>query len=280
MKVKANNNSMSTFCEEHADSNYPAIVITLILVNSDDAAASELGSVFVAADIVKLTYVPGTSDAALEKWPTLEEMISVGQRVVVFIASLSSNAGAPYLLDEFTYIFENNYDVTSASRFSCQPDRPRGVADDIPAALSSNRLPLMNHFLDTAKGFGIQTPDVSAIDVTNAPTGGLGNLGDAATECKNKYSGKQPTFILVDFVNRGPAIDTVDRLNNVTLAVGRTQVPRTNPDNSNHSISGLVDLVNRVKNGAHPGIGNWIWVGGNWGSLFGGGVLLQATDVS
>ena len=57
----------------------------------------------------------------------------------------------------------------------------------------------------------------------NAPSGGTGNLGDAATECTNTY-GQAPTYVLVDFFNVGPAIDTIDTLNGVTNAVGRTNV--------------------------------------------------------
>jgi hypothetical protein len=255
-----------------------ALVVTILLVNSDNAAASELSSAFIAASIVKYAYIPNISDVALSKWPTLGEMVGAGTRVVIFIASLASNIDPPYLLNEFTYVFENNYDVTSASGFSCQPERPRIVAGNLSAAFSSNRLPLMNHFLDTAEDFGIRTPDVSAIDTTNAPTGGLGNLGDAASECKSRYSGRQPSFILVDFFDRGHAIETVDRLNNVTLPVGRKAVPHTTSDDRSHFSSrkpkGLIDLVNQVRSGANPSIGNWIWAGGNWGNLLGGGVLL------
>ena len=88
------------------------------------------------------------------------------------------------------------------------------------AAISSDRLPLMNHFLDIQGGFGIETPNFPAVNVTNAPSGGTGNLGTAASTCTTAY-GKAPTFILVDFFDQGPAISTVDSLNSVTSSVGR-----------------------------------------------------------
>ncbi|KAL1987497.1 hypothetical protein VTN96DRAFT_3424 [Rasamsonia emersonii] len=253
--------------------NNPNDVVTVLLVNSDNAAASDLNAVFEAAGIVKYAYKPNfTSPPAT--WPTLQELISAGTRMMTFVASLSSNAGAEYLMDEFTYIFENNYDVTAASNFSCQPNRPSTVENNIAAALSSNRLPFMNHFLDSQEALGIEIPDVSAIDTTNGQSG-TGNLQTAATTCKSQYGGRQPTFILVDFFDKGPAIATVDMLNNVTNPVGRSPVPNTNSDDTASSgSSGLAELVSQAKSGANPTLGNWIWVGGRWGSLLGGGVSI------
>lgn len=249
------------------------LVVTVLLVNSDNAAASDLNAVFEAAGIVKYAYKPNFTSPPTT-WPTLQELISAGTRLMTFVASLSSNAGAEYLMDEFTYIFENNYDVTAASNFSCQPNRPSTVENNIAAALSSNRLPFMNHFLDSQEALGIEIPDVSAIDTTNGDSG-TGNLKSAATTCKSQYGGRQPTFVLVDFFDRGPAIATVDMLNNVTDPVGRTPVPNTNSDDTSSSGSaGLAELVSQVKSGANPTLGNWIWVGGRWGSLMGGGVSI------
>lgn len=255
-----------------------ALVITVLLVNSDDFDATDLNSAFEAADIVKYAYTP-SSTSAMATWPTLHELISLGTRMMTFVASLSSNSGATYLMDEFTYIFETPFEVTAASNFSCQPNRPSSVENDIASALSSNRLPFMNHFLDTSESFGIEIPDASAAGTTNALNGGTGNLGDAAATCKSSYSDRQPTFILVDFFDQGPAIDTVDKLNNVTNPVGRTAVPNTNSeaggsDSSSGGSSGLSELVANVKAGSTPSLGNWIWVGGDWGSLGNGGISI------
>ena len=148
-------------------------------------------------------------------------MISASTRLVTFVASLApaSNTVAPYLLDEFTFVFENPFDVTNASNFSCTVDRPASLQGNTVAAIQSGRLPLMNHFLDTAEGFGIEIPNIGAINNTNAPSGTVGNLGTSANNCRSTY-GKAPTFILVDFFDQGPAISTVDTLNGIT-PVGR-----------------------------------------------------------
>lgn len=44
----------------------------------------------------------------------------------------------------------------------------------------------------------VQSPDVDAIDTTNAPDGGVGSLGYSASQCSEQY-GRAPSFLLVDF---------------------------------------------------------------------------------
>lgn len=195
-------------------------------MNSDNASAADLQAEFAAADIIRYAYTPPSRTAPITTWPTLQDLIDKSTRLITFVSSLDPNANtvAPYLLDEFTFVFENPFEVTSLSGFSCIPDRPSAVKGDTSAAVKSGRLPLMNHFKGVEQAFGT-TPDVSSITTTNAPSGPVGNLGDAAAECRTLY-GKPPTFILVDFFNQGPAIETVDKLNNIT-AVGRSTLPAT-----------------------------------------------------
>ncbi|KAH0288527.1 hypothetical protein KCU62_g5015, partial [Aureobasidium sp. EXF-3399] len=201
----------------------PNEVVTVLLVNSDDASASDLASAYTNAGITSYAYTP-TSTKATGDWPTLQTLINDGKRLLNFVASLDDNSAAPYLMDEFTYIFENNYDNTSPSSFSCAANRPSTVTTS--SALQQNMMPFMNHFLyETTSLFGttIESPDLGNISTTNSESGGTGALGTSATECTNTY-GQAPTYLLVDFFNVGPAIETADRLNGVTNAVGRTNV--------------------------------------------------------
>ena len=190
-------------------------------MNSNQASAQQLDEQFKATAITRYAYTPPSTTTALVTWPTLQEMITASTRLITFVASLdpTSNTVAPYLLDEFTFVFENPFDVTSASNFSCTVDRPASLQGNTNSAIQSGRLPLMNHFLDTAEGFGIEIPNIGAINNTNAPSGTAGNLGTTASNCRSVY-GKAPTFILVDFFDQGPAITTVDTLNGIT-AEGR-----------------------------------------------------------
>lgn len=265
---------------ERGYTNSPSkIVITILLVNSDDATASELNTEFTTANITDYAYEPTSQGTAPTTWPTLQTMIDDGKRLVVFVASLDTSTSYPYLMSEWSYVWENPYDVTSASNFTCEVDRPSTYKDNSASALSANLLPLMNHFLysNTLAILDVEYPNSSYVGTTNAASGGTGNLGTAATTCKKAWNGRQPTFILVDFFNRGPAIDTVDNLNNVTNAVGRKSVSTSADSTSDASstsnvFKALVELAASARSGTSVSMGNWIWTGGNWGNLLGGGI--------
>lgn len=198
-------------------------VVTILLVNSDNAGASDLAGEYQEAGIDSYAYVPSTKSASNE-WPTLSGLISNGTRLMNFVASLDDNSAAPYLMDEFTYIFENSYENTALTNFSCTADRPSSVSGETSEAASSGMMPLMNHFLYEDQAFGIQTPDTGNLTTTNSAGNQTGSLGQSARECESAY-GRRPSFLLVDFFNVGPAIATVDQLNGVTDTVGRASVP-------------------------------------------------------
>lgn len=214
------------------DSN-PNEVVTILLVNGVDATASTLGGLFTTSGITKYSYTP--SSATPSTWPTLQTLISANTRLVTFIADLTSNTGAEYLLNEFDYMWENPYSVNSANNFSCIPDRPSAVAGSLSTAKSSGRMFLMNHFLDEIQLFSIQTPNVTAAGSTNSPdTSITGSLGSAASSCASSY-GANPNYLLVDWFNVGPAITTADNLNGISDATGRTTVSTAIQNASNSS---------------------------------------------
>jgi len=208
------------------DSN-PNEVVTILLVNGPGATAAELGPIFTGSGITQYSYTP--TSAATSTWPTLQEMISANTRLVTFIASLTDNSGATFLLNEWDYMWENNYQVTTSSNFTCTPDRPSSLQGSLATAASSGRMFMMNHFLYLQQLFNIQTPDVDNLGTTNSPdTNTIGSLGYSADQCTSQY-GTKPTFVLVDFFNVGPAISTVDRMNQVTGQIsGRQAVTTSN----------------------------------------------------
>lgn len=208
----------------------PNEVVTLLLVNGDDSSADTIATEFTSADITPYAYTPPSvsTPPAYGAWPTLTDLITADTRLVTFIASLTTlSTSATYLLSEFDFIFENPYEYTNLTSFTCTPQRPSSVSGSTSAALAANLLPLQNHFVYTDEGFGIDVPDVTDIYVTNAPVGSVnastGSLGASAQACADGY-GRAPTFVLVDYFNVGPAVETVDALNGVTDATGRTEV--------------------------------------------------------
>lgn len=206
----------------------PNDVVTVLLVNSENANAEDLDVEFSASGIKSYAYTPTstTTPPMVGGWPTLGSLISTNVRLMTFIASLdpNSNTVAPYLMDEFTFVFENPFETTDANNFTCTPDRPSTVQDSPQAAAQSNRMFLMNHFLDEAQAFGIDTPNVDAISDTNSPTPETsGSLGSHMANCAMEY-GRNPNFALVDFSNVGPAMQSVDNANGVQQPLGRAVV--------------------------------------------------------
>lgn len=202
----------------------PSEVVSILLVNSDDATPGELAAEFTRSGITEYAYTPPSSTAPQVTWPTLQTLISANTRLMTFVASLDLNAvdsTNAYLMDEFTFIFETAFENSDPNNFTCTIDRPSTLLGQTAEAISSGRMPLQNHFLYDTQLFGIEAPDEANITSTNAPAERVGNMGDAAKACQQEW-GKAPVFILVDFFDQGPAIATVDELNGVTSPVGRT----------------------------------------------------------
>lgn len=265
--------------------NNPNEVVTVLLVNSDKATPTDLHNEFVKSGINSYAYTPPSISTAPapSSWPTLQSLIAANTRLMVFVASVDLTKATPemyYLMTEFLFIFENPFENLKFADFSCDPNRPQQLT--VQSALGSNRMPLMNHFLYASYGgllSDVQVPDVGNISTTNSPSTSLvGSLGAAVDNCTSVYGGKPPTFILVDFFDEGPAIQTVDRLNGVTNPVGRKAVPPRDKKTAGNTASwvGVQALVAQVQSGETPKLGAWIWGAGKW-TL--GGINLNGGDV-
>lgn len=257
---------------------HPRDVVTILIVNSDDFEPAEISAHFAASNITQYSYMPASTTQAPQTWPTLNDLISSNQRLLTFVASLNTSSipsNMAYLMDEFTFIFENPYENTKPSDFTCTPGRPGSVKGNTQLALQNNKMPLMNHFLyKESDFFDIQSPDVENITTTNSPnTTTVGMLGQSLDTCKQEYQ-RAPTFVLVDFFSEGPAIQAVDAVNGVTNPVGRVPVPPRDHNAAQGSLSsrtfaGIQELVKQVEMGQKPSLGEWIWNSGQW---IGGGL--------
>ncbi|SPN98392.1 uncharacterized protein DNG_01437 [Cephalotrichum gorgonifer] len=199
----------------------PNEVVTVLLVNSDSQPVDSFGAAFDGSGLGKYGYTPDGTGS----WPTLAKMINDGKRLVSFVTNIQPSTQYPYVLDEFTYIFETPFEVTSPAGFNCTADRPAKF-DSGSAAVAAGMLPFLNHFLyqEIGSGFGIYIPNEKDVATTNSPsTSTAGALGRHAAECKTEW-GQQPVFMLVDFFDQGPAIDTADSLNGIgQSATGRDE---------------------------------------------------------
>ena len=180
----------------------PNEVLTILLVNGDNVPVSMFDDAYTSSGLKAYAYTPPTSPIAIDAWPTLQEMITAGTRLVAFLDA-GADSSVPYILDEFTYFFETPYDTLDPTFPECTIDRPAGAKAD-------GRMYIVNHFLDVAFA-GIDIPDRSALDTTNAATG-VGSIGAQADLCIGLY-GTAPMGILVDYFDHGNVIAAQNTLN-------------------------------------------------------------------
>ena len=171
----------------------PNEVITLLLTNGDSLNVTDFGSAFSSSGLVPSIYVPPSNPLAISAWPTLQDMISSGKRLVAFLDYGADVNEVPYILDEFLYFFETPYDTTDPTFPECTIDRPPGATPD-------GRMYIVNHFLDLNLS-GILIPDDPADSETNAATG-TGSIGAQVDLCEGLYH-RAPKGVLVDFFDKG-----------------------------------------------------------------------------
>jgi len=166
-------------------------VVTLLIVNSDRVQPSRYDTIFKAVGLDALSYSPSAAVTAQSSWPSLGSMIDSGKRLVTFMDAGANFASVPYIIDEFSNMWETAFDVTDTT-FDCNVNRSNGD--------TSTELFLINHFLDTIV-LGQPAPDPQAANVTNGVSG-TGSLGVQVQTCVASQ-GRNPNFMLVDFYEFG-----------------------------------------------------------------------------
>lgn len=167
----------------------PNEVVTIGIEGS--ASVNRMKPVFDAAGLTPLLHPQELGEA----WPTLRELISSGERLVVFTdRGLSANAAVDGFQDYWSFIVDNDYDAQQLSDFDCEWFRgdPNGG------------LYLFNHFITKL------TPQPDSARVINQRSVLLTRI----RECE-AYKGRLPNFLHVDFYNYGDCLSVADELNGV-----------------------------------------------------------------
>ncbi|TNY21240.1 PLC-like phosphodiesterase [Rhodotorula diobovata] len=209
------------------DSN-PNEVVTILMVNSEGISPTVWAQSYKDSGLDSYAYTPSSTPVAYSAWPTYQELIDAGTRVVSFLAQNADTSSVPYLLDEFTNVWETPYGQTDNS-FPCTVDRVTGSSD--------NKMYLVNHYLDvnqTILGTTVPVPATSSLEETNA-VNGTGSLGAQAETCLAQH-GYYPTFTLVDYydVGNGSVFEYAAKLNGVAY----TPVEIGNGSSSSSASSG------------------------------------------
>ena len=77
----------------------PTIVVSLLIVNSDNLPPSQFDTVFKAAGVDTISYAPDTAIVQAPVWPTLGTLIDSGKRLVTFLSTTADFTAVPYLID-------------------------------------------------------------------------------------------------------------------------------------------------------------------------------------
>ncbi|KAI0164520.1 PLC-like phosphodiesterase [Hypoxylon sp. FL1284] len=178
----------------------PNELITLLITNPDAIDITKFGDAFASTGLDSYVYTPDTQ-LTLSEWPKLGDMISSGNRVVVFMDYNMDISKVPYILDEFIYYFETPFSPTEDNFVQCDIDRPAGASAD-------GRMVLANHNLNIEV-----LPDVLVPAPLQAPdTNSAASITEQTDICKQNY-GRNPNVVLLDFVSEGDTIAVQNQLN-------------------------------------------------------------------
>ncbi len=166
--------------------------------------------------LVKYAYTPPKIPMAITDWPTLSSMILTGKRVVFFMDYEANQTSTPWILDEFSQMWETAFDPTDRT-FPCTVSRP----PDLLPKDTPFRLYMTNHNLNydiNILGNSILVPNIPLLSETNAASNTtFGSLGQNAQNCNNTWA-YPPKFLNVDFYNvgNGSVFEVAAKYNNVT----------------------------------------------------------------
>ncbi|KAJ7809027.1 PLC-like phosphodiesterase [Mycena leptocephala] len=185
----------------------PNEVLTLLFTNPEGLSIPGVWApAFEQSGIASLAYIPPTNPMPQSAWPTLGSMIDSGKRVVVFLdagADGSDGGVVPYILPEFTMIWETQFGYTDSS-FPCSVDRISGSPPD--------HMYMINHSLNIDI-FGIVVSDPEQAGTTN----GVASIVAHANGCVPfSQANRLPSFVLLDFVNIGSGLAAVNQLNGLS----------------------------------------------------------------
>jgi hypothetical protein len=215
----------------------PNEVLSLLIVNIDNMPASSFGTVFQTVGLDSVSFKPPTASLARTAWPTLGELIDANTRLLTFLDNAADLTQVPYLIDEFTNIWETAFNVIDPN-FDCNVNRT--TASD-----TSTQMFLINHFLDKIL-VGVPVPATDQLNVTNAASGS-GSLGAQVDTCVTAQ-GRAPNFLLVDFYEfgGGSVFEVAAQINGVSYNPSN---PIAKPSSTATSTAGSVSVTSSSLNG-------------------------------
>lgn len=217
-----------TEIKDFLDSN-PNEIVTIIFECYADFELIE--TAFINTDM--LSYV--LEQDLGEEWPTLQEMIDDGKRLVVLSDRNDAAPGEDWYHYVWDYAVETPFSNNSNSDFTCEFNR----GDE------GNDLFILNHFA-TDPNVGVGRPDLS--ELANE----FDFFYNRALECMDEL-GKYPNFPTIDFHELGEPLRVVDslNLNNFGLSVNKNKTQEfllvPNPSSGEYVLSWNTSLKLEIK---------------------------------
>jgi hypothetical protein len=177
----------------------PYDVVTILMGNDDVLPPERYIEPVINSGLINYAYTAPTVPMPLDRWPTLGEMILTNQRAVVMLDYEANQQAIPWLLDEFSQMWETPFSPTDRD-FPCTAQRP----PDRPRDIRLDRMYMANHNLNVQialAGISLDVPAYTILNETNAVSG-YGSAGRAVENCTTMWN-RPPNFILVDYYNLG-----------------------------------------------------------------------------
>jgi hypothetical protein len=178
---------------------HPYDVIAILMGNYDVVTPQNYTAPVVNSGLIDFVYTPPTQPMPLDSWPTLGDMIFRNQRAVVMLDYEANQTAIPWLLDEFSQMWETPFSPTDRD-FPCTAQRPPDQGPNI----RRDRMYMANHNLNlqvSIAGMSIDVPFFTILNETNAVSG-YGSAGRASANCTTMWD-RPPNFLLVDYYNLG-----------------------------------------------------------------------------
>lgn len=162
----------------------------MLIGNSDLTVVENFVAPIQNSGIAQYLYTPPYIPMHKDQWPTLGELILGNNRVIMFMDYWANQESVPYILDEFTHMWETPFSPQDPA-FPCTIERPPGLD---PQDAHDNYMYIANHNLNVAVELGALTggdgaillPNTAQINTTNGQYENRGQLGAMAANCTCK----------------------------------------------------------------------------------------------
>jgi hypothetical protein len=170
----------------------------MLIGNSNLAFVEDFVPAIQNSGIAPYLYTPKYIPQHKDQWPTLGEMILNNDRVVMFMDYYANQDSVPYILEEFTHMWESPFSPQDPN-FPCTIERPPKLD---PQEAHDNFMYIANHNLNIAVQIGALTggsddepfliPNTAQLNNTNGQYETQGQLGAMALNCSRKPSHTNP----------------------------------------------------------------------------------------